>query len=390
MFVYFLQKKGFLDDGDAQLPAHQARRLGQRRPATASTASFLKLLFFEGFAKPAERRTAEATCAARRRPLPQRRPVPAPPRGAAVPAPSPGPDGAFDAILTLFEVSRLLEPQRHARRRRRRDQPRRARLHLREVHQPEGVRRLLHARGDHRVPVRADHLPGHPRRVSAPRPSPASTLALHFDTIEELLLTLDAPLCRLLLLEILPALHLLDPACRLRRLPGGGAQDPHQRVLGRRRQGRVPGASPDPQGVAAARPRPHPVARLLHQEADHHRQPVRRRHHGGGHRDRQAAPLPGPRRLGAQPWTTSSRCPTSTSTSSPATRSSACSGWSQSSFDAKNRHSDMFRKGFTELVAEKNRLDVSRHYRRRHRLCRSTSAPCATTSTPQCRRPTRR
>ena len=38
----------------------------------------------------------------------------------------------------------FLEPRRHARRQGRRDQPRRAGLHLREVHQPEGVRRLLH------------------------------------------------------------------------------------------------------------------------------------------------------------------------------------------------------------------------------------------------------
>ena len=59
MFIYFLQRKGFLDGGDLdylQKKLAQSKQSGKNR----FFSGFLKLLFFEGFAKPEEKRSAEA------------------------------------------------------------------------------------------------------------------------------------------------------------------------------------------------------------------------------------------------------------------------------------------------------------------------------------------
>jgi hypothetical protein len=59
MFVYFLQKKGFIHGGDFDyLGGHLLRSQGAGRDLYYSR--FLRLLFFEGFAKPEEERSAEA------------------------------------------------------------------------------------------------------------------------------------------------------------------------------------------------------------------------------------------------------------------------------------------------------------------------------------------
>ncbi len=59
MFIYFLQKKGFLDHGDINYL--QNKLAWSRQEASDGFFSgFLKLLFFEGFAKPADKRSAEA------------------------------------------------------------------------------------------------------------------------------------------------------------------------------------------------------------------------------------------------------------------------------------------------------------------------------------------
>ncbi|HEV3005230.1 MAG TPA: hypothetical protein VGX78_12255, partial [Pirellulales bacterium] len=62
MFIYFLQKKGFIDGGDLQYLERKlddSRRQGRNR----FFSGFLKLLFFEGFAKPDAKRSAEARAA---------------------------------------------------------------------------------------------------------------------------------------------------------------------------------------------------------------------------------------------------------------------------------------------------------------------------------------
>ena len=56
MFIYFLQKKGFLDGGDLdylQKKLNQSKQSGKNR----FFSGFLNLLFFEGFAKPEEKRS---------------------------------------------------------------------------------------------------------------------------------------------------------------------------------------------------------------------------------------------------------------------------------------------------------------------------------------------
>ncbi len=59
MFIYFLQEKRFLDDGNLN---YLASKLDQSRARGADCffKNFLKLLFFEGFAKPEEERSPEA------------------------------------------------------------------------------------------------------------------------------------------------------------------------------------------------------------------------------------------------------------------------------------------------------------------------------------------
>ncbi len=59
MFIYFLQKKHFLDGG-AERYLQDKLATSQARQPDAYYREFLRLLFFEGFAKPREKRTAEA------------------------------------------------------------------------------------------------------------------------------------------------------------------------------------------------------------------------------------------------------------------------------------------------------------------------------------------
>lgn len=59
MFVYFLQKKGFLDGGD-QSYLRRKLEASRKKGADLYYQRFLKLLFFEGFARPAAERSPEA------------------------------------------------------------------------------------------------------------------------------------------------------------------------------------------------------------------------------------------------------------------------------------------------------------------------------------------
>ncbi len=59
MFIYFLQRKGFLDRGDLNY-LQSKLALSKKKGSDLFYADFLKLLFFEGFAKPEDRRSSEA------------------------------------------------------------------------------------------------------------------------------------------------------------------------------------------------------------------------------------------------------------------------------------------------------------------------------------------
>ena len=59
MFIYFLQRKGFIDSGDVEYLQNKLAATRQRGPDLFYD-KFLKLLFFEGFAKNESARSAEA------------------------------------------------------------------------------------------------------------------------------------------------------------------------------------------------------------------------------------------------------------------------------------------------------------------------------------------
>lgn len=59
MFIYFLQRKGFIDHGNYDYLRNKMRESQQRGP-NLYYSQFLQLLFFEGFAKPADERSDEA------------------------------------------------------------------------------------------------------------------------------------------------------------------------------------------------------------------------------------------------------------------------------------------------------------------------------------------
>jgi len=59
MFIYFLQRKGFIDKGDLNYLQNKLALSG-KNGKDLFYSKFLKLLFFEGFAKPEEKRSAEA------------------------------------------------------------------------------------------------------------------------------------------------------------------------------------------------------------------------------------------------------------------------------------------------------------------------------------------
>ena len=57
MFIFFLQKKGFLDEGNTTYLGDKLEETCSRVGSNKFYVSFLKLLFFEGFAKPIEERS---------------------------------------------------------------------------------------------------------------------------------------------------------------------------------------------------------------------------------------------------------------------------------------------------------------------------------------------
>jgi glutaredoxin-related protein len=206
MFVYFLQKKGFLDGGD-QSYLRSKLDASRKKGPDLYYQTFLKLLFFEGFARPAAERSPEA-----RRLLGEicyldgglflRHRIETDYPDLQIP------DAAFASILDLFEkyswnlndtpggqddeinpdvLGYIFEKY----------------INQKEFGayytRPEITRYLcektIYALILDRVNVGAGE--GDRR----------------FESIEELLLRLDGRLCRKLFKEVLPSLSILDPAC---------------------------------------------------------------------------------------------------------------------------------------------------------------------------------
>lgn len=209
MFIYFLQRKGFLDRGDR---AYLRTKLeaSRRRGSDRYYERFLKLLFFEGFAKPDSERSPEA-----REELGEVRYL----NGGLflahrIEIENPDiriPDRAFENLLSLFErYSWNLD-----------DTPGGSDDEInpdvlgyifeKYINQKEfgayytrpEITEYLCEETLYRLIL---------DRVNGPE-VPGITTGRRFETIEELLLKLDTPLCRRLLFEILPRLAILDPAC---------------------------------------------------------------------------------------------------------------------------------------------------------------------------------
>jgi hypothetical protein len=204
MFVYFLQKKGFLDKADRTYLRNKLEA-SRKEGADLYYSRFLKLLFFEGLAKPEAERSAEA-----RRVvgdvcyldgglfLPHKVEIENPDIRI--------PDSAFEEIFDLFERyswnlndtpggdDNEINPdvlgyifERYI------NQKQFGAYYTR----PE-ITRYLCEKAIYPLIL---------ERVNAVVTGPP------FETIQDLLLRLNAPICRRLWAEVLPQISILDPAC---------------------------------------------------------------------------------------------------------------------------------------------------------------------------------
>ena len=214
MFIYFLQKKRFLDGGRLsylQEKLDESQRAGRNQ----FFSGFLKLLFFEGFAKPEDKRSPEARS-----------------RLGAVKYLNGGlflphhveqrypkldvPDKAFENLFALFEryswnlndtpggddneispdvLGYIFEKYINQK------------AFGAYYTRPE-ITEYLCERTIHRLILDAVNTPDELARHGTP-----GVRVRRYTELAELLMDLDAPLCKRLLLEVLPRLSLLDPAC---------------------------------------------------------------------------------------------------------------------------------------------------------------------------------
>jgi len=208
MFVYFLQRKGFVD-GDYLYLQHKLEQSKHRGP-DRFYSEFLQALFFEGFAKPDAHRTPEARVLVGSIRylngglfLPHKIEIAYP--DIAIP------DHAFENILTLFaryswnlddtpggkddEISPHVLGYIFEKYINQKD--------FGAYYTRPEITEYLCERTIHKLIL---------DRVNGPT-APGLTPLRHFDDINELLVRLDATLCRRLLLDILPSISVLDPAC---------------------------------------------------------------------------------------------------------------------------------------------------------------------------------
>ena len=209
MFVYFLQRKGFINDGDTfylQSKLNESRSRG----SDLYYRDFLNSLFFEGFAKPEDKRSQKA-----RNLLGKIKylngglflPHPIETRWQNIQIP----DKAFENLLELFEryswnlndtpggedneinpdvLGYIFEKYINQKA-------------FGAYYTRTEITEYLCERTIHQLIL---------DRVNRPA-VPGVLPARHFDSMAEMLMNLDAPLCRELLTQILPELSLLDPAC---------------------------------------------------------------------------------------------------------------------------------------------------------------------------------
>jgi len=215
MFIYFLQKKFFLDGGDEFYLQHKLEQ-SKRSGADLYYTHFLNALFFQGFAKSEEKRSAETNALLGKikylngglflkHPIEQRWPH------------IRVPDDAFENLFALFGryswnlndtpggQDNEINPdvlgyifEKYI------NQKAFGAYYTR----PE-ITEYLCERTIHRLILDGVNKVDEPSRLIRTKRDASST----FDSVGDLLLSLDAPLCKKLLHEVLPNLRLLDPAC---------------------------------------------------------------------------------------------------------------------------------------------------------------------------------
>ena len=209
MFIYFLQKKEFLDNGDLN---YLQGRLGKSETQGKDRyySSFLRMLFFEGFAKPEDKRSPQA-----RQILGNIRylngglfllhPVELKWKNIFIP------DRAFENLYALFDKFTWHLDDTPGGKDDEINPDVLGYIFEKYINQksfgayytrPE-ITEYLCEQTIYRLILDAINTPGIPGVLPA----------RHFDSVPDLLMNLDASLCRQLLFEVLPKLSLLDPAC---------------------------------------------------------------------------------------------------------------------------------------------------------------------------------
>lgn len=214
MFIYFLQKKFFIDNGDADYLQNKLMQ-SQKRGKDQFFSHFLKALFFEGFAKPEDQRTPAARKLLGKIKylngglfLPHR--VEQQFQGIFVP------DKAFENLLALFaryswnlndtpggndnEINpdvlgyifeKYINQKAFG--------AYYTRTEITEYLCEKTIHRLILEAVNSPELIKAHDIPG--------------IKSYHYQSVSDLLMDLDVPMCRRLLLDVLPNLTLLDPAC---------------------------------------------------------------------------------------------------------------------------------------------------------------------------------
>lgn len=209
MFIYFLQGKLFLDKGD---PRYLQNKLDQSKAKGKDIfyEVFLKALFFEGFAKPEDKRSKETNDLLGKIKylnggLFLRHRIEIEYKDIKIP------DIAFENLLKLFSSYSWNLNDTIGGKADEINPDVLGYIFEKYINQkafgayytrPE-ITEYLCSQTIHKLVLDSINSPGHPGVFPA----------INFESIGELILRLDAPLCKKLIYEVLPKMRLLDPAC---------------------------------------------------------------------------------------------------------------------------------------------------------------------------------
>ncbi len=209
MFIYFLQGKLFLDNGDARYLQNKLEQ-SKEKGKDIFYEVFLKALFFEGFAKPEDKRSKETKDLLGKIKylnggLFLRHRIEIEYKDIKIP------DIAFENLLKLFSSYSWNLNDTIGGKADEINPDVLGYIFEKYINQksfgayytrPE-ITEYLCSQTIHKLVLDSINNPGHPGVFPA----------INFENIGELILRLDAPLCKKLIHEVLPNMRLLDPAC---------------------------------------------------------------------------------------------------------------------------------------------------------------------------------